>query len=710
MAIKNPKPTEAVPNPLHRFASYTYSWKLWWLSDDDEQRLSECTTVEQAMSLGLGVQQFGTRTNSFVVAQDGGTGMGNRQPGTRQLNYHIQEVQFETTIGPNRVSKSSNMVTGSMTIIEPYGVTLIDTLIAASFDGQKYNNYTEQSFLLELEFRGYDDNGNEIPKNETSVFAKRFPIRILNLKLQIGNQGAEYKLDFVPTAGSALIDTDYANTPENFNITAGTVGEFFDNLSEKYYDYYADKVSRGQINLADQILFDIEEEIKNSSIVNDKQVSLTNANARAGRIDFSKSTFTIPRGTHILDIITKVMAHSDYLINKQLGLEKQKTDADQTSIFSAFKTLCKVEFKGININGDVVSGVADVRRGNQRPKTVKYNIVQYKSWDPKHPAAPLFADSNPYTSKIYNYYYTGQNTDVIEFKLNFDTTYFTSVLNYTEAVAAENSTENTELDRLRTVQPVVSLNPAIFAEISPQIGLVPNTTPLRYKLIVGDQNLTTGMNTSGRPAAQVANDVINSIYTAQTGDMIGVTMTIVGDPTLIKQDEWLYVPDVDDSEYDEFTQFDFADRYGHIRMDNGDVIARVNINSPIDMDLDITNEGVAFPQPRYTQSLFSGQYKILRITNRFANGKFEQVLNLVRYMNSDLTTAFSDTAASQRTDPVKLGIDADKQLVPTNTTTTNDNTPDQPFRSSGIPPVDNYREPTFSTAPQLNSGPVIKSR
>jgi hypothetical protein len=316
------------------------------------------------------------------------------------------------------------------------------------------------------------------------------------------------------------------------------------------------------------------------------------------------------------------------------------------------------------------------RKRNTRPKFTTYKIHQYSTWTGNHPNLPLFSDSVSFTSKEYNYFYTGQNTDVIDFKINFDTTYYNGILAFTSAIGAYAVSNSTDQIRLQAgaddfIKPGLRLNPAIFVANFPALGAIPNVTPLRYKMLVGDQNVTTGINVA-RPEAQVAADVIKSLYTSMTGDMVSLNMTIVGDPTLIKQDDWLYVPSPTSStNYNdwEISQAEFASRFGHIRTDTGEVVVRVRINSPIDADLDITNRGLAYPEPAYSPSLFSGQYKIVRINNKFSGGKFEQVLDLVRYINSDYVTAINAARESVRSrDAVNTGQRNDQSSVPTNDT------------------------------------------
>jgi hypothetical protein len=295
-------------------------------------------------------------------------------------------------------------------------------------------------------------------------------------------------------------------------------------------------------------------------------------------------------------------------------------------------------------------------------------------WSVRRPEVPtLYTDTIPYTSKYYNYLYTGLNTDIIDLKINFDSTYYTAIMAFTAAKAAEDSTEDTEYEQLQTTgRNVVSLNPAIISKIHPQLASIPTITPVKYRFIVGDRSVTSGMNVIDRPAAQSAADVLKSIYTAQNQEMLALQLTIVGDPTLIKQDDWLYIPDPESAS--DFNNWSisasaYARRNGHYPMDRGEVIVKVNINSPVDMDIDLENQGLAYPQPQYSPSLFSGQYKILTVNNRFANGKFEQVLSLVRIMNDEAPNFYNQATntGNRRTDgPVEVGYNNDQDLVPTN--------------------------------------------
>jgi hypothetical protein len=657
VVAKRPIKTETVPNPLNNFASYTYALSLWWLDTADYNKLMSQEDVDAALAWEPG-------SKSYVVAEDSGLYPDRRLPNTPGLNYNIQDVRLNSVVAPNKTSRSSNVLDGSMTIVEQYGVTFIDQLVAASFTGTRFNNYTQQPFMLQIDFKGYDDNGNPIPADQLSTFRKRFPIKILAVKVAVTNHGAEYKIDFCSAGGSAHYPGTHSSTPKNFTVTAGTVKEFFQQLSWQYYSYYVNEVFLGNAEYVESIKFDIDPAIANSSIVNQKGIPINRANSKANAIDFSKSNFTIPHHTPILDIITKVLSHSDYLQKKLKTADN--ADVSDYSIFNAFKTTAKVVYQGLDKDGNVVNeGVVD-GINNRLPMQTTYQIHQYPTWDSNHKNLPKFSDSRDYTVKEYNYFYSGKNIDVIDFKLNFDTTYYTAIQSYTAAIAATESSATTKEDEdaeSPSKPHLRQINPAILT------GSIPNITPLVYKPIVKDKEASSGLNLSSSPESQVAADVMKAIYTSLNGDMLMIDMTIIGDPTLLKQDDWLYVPSPTNSQiynaWDKMSQYEYVSKFGSIRMDTGQIVVSVTINTPIDNDSEWVNQGLMTPLPAYSQSLFSGQYKILQIANRFVNGKFEQVLQLARYINSDIAS-LAASSDKQRSDSVSTNQANQGTMVPSN--------------------------------------------
>lgn len=662
------------PNPMHGFATWTYNFSLWWLDVKDYNELVSNRTPG-AIEKPLG--------NSYVIAEQAGMFPNQRLPSTYGLNYNIQDVEFTTVVGLNAHSKSSNLVEGKLTIVEPYGVSLIDALISASYNpaSQTYENYTDRPFMLQLDFSAEDEGGLYV-NSKLKVYKKRFPIRIVSVKVEMTQKGTVYTIGFA-ASGHEAYDKHVVTTPIIFNVTAGTVGEFFTELKNQWHKYYDELFVKKQIKYCDEVVFDIHPEIRDSKITSDKNTPISEANTNIStKLDTSKKTFTIPQNTSIIDILNKVMAQSDWL-QKQLGYAKinNPTKQDQTRVLSAFKTTALLKYQGRQgSKGQPEQGVFDTGN-NRRPKQITFAINPYASWNNSHPGSgSAFADPSLNVSKKYDYVYTGKNIDILELKINFDTAYFVPVLGDTNSIASMLATASSGADRLATNSPDYQFGQGFFLQMYPQIlGAIKNPTPLMTRFIPNNQNITIGLKGAGSAAAQKTGDVIESLYSRLSGDMMTPELRIVGDPTLIKQDDWLYTPSANENSYENNDYgrqdgYQFALKYGHIRMDRGDVICQLTINSPLDIDTDITNQGGVFPPPGSVPSTFNGYYRLITIRNTFQNGKFEQHLRMTRYPNSVMTDFLAKNtgnAAATSTDPVKTNQDNQNKTGNTNTLNSN---------------------------------------
>ena len=663
---------DPVTNPLHKYASWTYNFSLWWLDIADYNNLVDQKSASASTTL---------LPNSYVLAEQGGIYTDRRLPATYGLNYNIQDVEFTTIIGLNAQSKSTNLTEGKITIIEPYGVSLLDTLISASWDpaSQTYQNYNDRPYMLELDFVGWTDEG-KVPDKTIQIFKKRFPIRFTSFKLEITTKGSVYNIGFT-AAGHEAYDKHTITTPKIFSITAGTVDEFFNDLSKQWTAHLVNQVMRGQAEWADEIVFEFPDDIiGKSKITSDKQTSISDANTNmATKLDTSKKTFTIPAGTSIIDIISKALAQSEYL-QGQLNLLNTPTKQDQTQVLSAFKTSARVKYQGMNKSGVRAPGVFDVL-ANRRPKQATFVITPYASWNNNHPRnTTQLADPSVNVSKVYNYTYTGKNIDILDLKVNFDSTYFIPVLGYLNKKASVDATASTARETLASAAPDILFGQGFFLKNYPQLfGQTKNPTPLMTRIITNDRNITMGMKNSKTPEAQTTADVVGSLFTRLSGDMMTPEIRIVGDPTLIKQDDWLYVSNSKD-DYNSpttATQAEYVQKTGHVKMDAGDVVCSLKINSPIDIDTDITNQGGIFPPPGTSPSTFDGYYRILIVRNIFTNGKFEQVLRMTRYANGKIIDEYNaDKQATE--DAVNNSQNNQDKSAGTNTVSLNSGNREEP--------------------------------
>lgn len=648
--LKSLTPTAIIPNPMHRYASWSYSTSLWWLDLDDFKQLGEITDIGQGTNFPL--------ARSYVIAEDSGLYPYRRLPTVKGLNYNIQNIEFDSTIAPTSQTKSASTLTGSMTVVEPYGVTLIDSLVQMSINTN--SNYTDRPYMIQIDFTGYDDAGNPLPSSQTNIYRKRFPIRITGFKVEVTSKGTEYRIEFAGANGAASPGgagaPEYSSVPKNITVLAGTVEEFFSKTNKNSFtaqinEFWRKEAEAKKVQYADTIAFEIDPGIARTRIVAPKQASIQQANPTGNQIDLSSAAFSIPAGTQIQQVIEQVLTQSDYIIG-QIGLDKQNdhpsdVQANLTDPLRTYKTTARMSYVGRDASGNEVPGAFDNVR-NSYPKKFTYIINQYVTFSNKHPAGPTLADPRPYTVKEYNYLYTGKNVDIVDLKINFDNTFFNAVNVYTNQVAATNATASTAIESILSKAATMVLSPQLLGSIGiiPNLGKTPNLTPQRYKNVVNDQRETLGMNIIGNPAAQTAANMMKSMYTSLGSDMVVVDLTIVGDPTLLKQDDCLYVPSpISSSIFNgALSQFDLSGKYGQIAMDKGEVFVGLTINTPVDIDTEAQNQGLMTPPIGSTPSMFSGTYRIIKIRSRFSGGKFEQVLQMNRQANDSVVR--SGTVAS----------------------------------------------------------------
>ncbi|HET8688728.1 MAG TPA: hypothetical protein VFM18_19095 [Methanosarcina sp.] len=637
--LKNPVYTDIITNPMHQYASWSYALSLWWMDIDDFNTLMNMPDVNEALSYDLVSQA----TNSYVIAEDSGLFPDRRHPLINGLIYNLQNLEITTFIAPTPSAGCTNQAHGKFTIVEPYGVTLINVLAEAAYDkvaGVYNSNYIDRPFILQVDFVGYDDAGNEVPRDQTALYRKRFPITISEIKLDVGMKGAEYHCSFLPRTHELYWDKEASTTPKTFNIVANTIEEFFNGPQglAKQLNEYQQYLVGGKNDWGDRYSFDIDKAIGNSSIVNPNETTYVNSNPNTDGFDASKKIWSIPRGTAIQDIITKIMSHSSYLID-QLGLEGKKTVVDdQTAIIKMFKVLSLISHEGISLGGDVYKGVYDHRR-NKYARSYNLKIVQVPTWLGCHPALSQFSDPRRYCTKAYSYLYTGENIDIINWQLNFDPTYFVPVLAYPFQRAAATPNASVKVDAQAQNVPQVNVTPSLISQLYPSLGKVKVATPLVTKAVVDNQNVTTGFGIGSRPASVVVADAINSTLYDHQSSMMNLTVEIIGDPTMLKQDEWVYTPSPNKSvnyyNWDVQSQSDFVLKYGHLRLDMGEIIVSFVVNTPVDIDTDYVNEGLMAPDLKSIPALFNGYYNITSIDSKFINGKFTQTLSMNRYQNID---------------------------------------------------------------------------
>lgn len=674
--FKTPTP---VANPLHSYATYTYGITLYILTKQDyiNLQLSDAGQLE------------GWKP-SYALISSGGTHKVDRAA-MFQDDFYFDNLRMTTVVGLNNRTRGTNAIDIGFTVIEPYGLTLLDRLIdAATSEEVQCDNYQDQPYLLEINFFGSRGLGDlETP---IAGLTKRIPIKIIELKIKTGVKGSEYAIRAIPYNHSALTET-INRTPVNFEVVAGTVEDFFKNElsndmaaqienkkvakerieaadralspNDPYIDldtiasarkikaeseqvlkaayqadsypgainaWYKNNVDTKKIKVADAIEFVFDKEIAESRIVlpsktdynrtemtSEKKLSSAvqgNDQAISGAtpqssLNKNKQTFNINAGTSIVDVVNMILRNSEYIRNQVVDpLVDSSVVFPEGKIINFYKIVPQIFLKEFDTSRNVYG------------KLVRYYVKKFSYYNTKHPNLPYAKPEN--AIKEYNYIYTGKNIDILDFNIDFDTAFYTTVVvdrkNAEKTNAATGADDPKEND----------INKRPYGGDRKSIA--------RNKHVPISNDMSVAATGSNTTETTLAASVVKSIYSESRGDMLNLKLKILGDPHFIKQDD-LYVNPGQSNYPDNRVMLND----GTISMDNAEIFCKVTFRTPVDMD---QSTGLIRTNGSYVESKFSGLYKILTIDNEFSRGQFIQTLDCVRIFDSNSKTNTDQRSAA----------------------------------------------------------------
>ena len=230
------------PNELEKFASYNYIIGLHCLTNDEinnpdfTYRIFE-PPITIFKSGGSGYKKIRT-----LYEIRGAT------------EFYVDDLMVESIIVPNQKTKQSNATLVSFNVTEPHSMGMfLQTLQMASLSAG-HKNYLEAPFLLTIEFKGYDSNGNAISSRNSR---RLIPINLTNCTFNVTEGGSEYTVEAVPWAEKAMSD-QVQSVKTDISITGETVQELLQGpggLASVLNDRLLRTQDAGQISKADQYVF-----------------------------------------------------------------------------------------------------------------------------------------------------------------------------------------------------------------------------------------------------------------------------------------------------------------------------------------------------------------------------------------------------------------------------------------------------------------------
>lgn len=582
------------PNPLDKYVNYTYGLTLFALSPQNYN------------SGGSGGQ--------VLVASGGRRGQGLSRHSEFHDDFYFDGMKMTTLIGMNARSRSSNVIDIKFTIIEPYGISLLNRLLKVASDVGA-ENWNEMPFMMQVDFFANNEDGSLV--NPVPGQTKKIPMKLIECKIKISTKGSEYQFSAVPYHHAAFLE-NAGSTPAFLEVTAKTVKDFFSSDKDSKGSY-TNALNSYQKTLAeenkfqeypDEYEFVIEGEIADALLVNPKRNNVRSAptannnfklattadGIRAHKdpnspailgMDFQVTP--INAGTSIIDVINQVIRNSTYIAN-QVG------SGGGTGEINWYKILPKVEIKSYD----------KIRKTYQ--KKYIYYIAKSKLFNTKYPDAPMsFPDR---WSKEYNYIFTGQNQQILDFAIDFNTMF------YTVMTANRDKLKKHEVNSDSTAKE----EDKGYDNSSKEKTIDPN----QVKTVAGQTDVSTLAEGNNDVKNISANDLYKSIMSNSRGDMINVKLKISGDPEFVKQDDVVGEPTLSPT----------AGEIGinnSLTTDGGEVHAYLNFRSPSDVD----QSSALYNFEKYPDSVFNGIYRVITIENSFEKGQFIQNIDLVRLFGQD---------------------------------------------------------------------------
>ena len=313
---------------------------------------------------------------------------------------------------------------------------------------------------------------------------------------------------------------------------------------------------------------------------------------------------------------------STSLNNKMQNLFQKQADLRRTAqpkvneIWQQYSSSLQYPLKWFKIAPEVQIGNYDLKR-NTYQKNITFYVSPYLVFGSYSDNAPKISPVD-HVVKSYDYIFTGNNTEILKFDLEFSSAFqvYKQINSETKGLGTGGKVPNAPIvsaDGLSLIPAQNAMNQGQF------IAMVPDNP---------DNPASTGQMTPERCAA---GDLASTVYSPS--DLLSLEITIMGDPDYIHQDSIFLRPTATMSAY----ELASSGSPQGIRFDNGEVYFQMNFKVPQDYNLDsgraetVTNSSTSTVQRK---NIFQGYYRVLTVTNKFSGGTFTQDIKAVKWYPS----------------------------------------------------------------------------
>ena len=598
-------------NSLSGMSTYTYQLSIYLMTPEQFTAMSKLE-IKSVAGLSLLMQSGGQIANGQLDLN------GATRNKHFDLDYFIEDLEMESLM-PKSVRGATNQTRLNFKIIEPYGFTFIERLKAAVKDLFGTTDFVKQHYLMTIKFKGYDEEGNEVTSKSatdsvtidnnrsdaSSINEKFIPFKFANIVTRAGTGAVEYVCEALPVNHFEALSQKRATVPFNVEIKGQTLDNLFngksdlgdtpsskrvissglvDALNKQQKEY----VAKGAIAVADEYKITFaggniaQQKVMPPGDVTKSRTASVDPNlpshllTNVGQVEKETFTVSVSAGQQLQQSIDGILKTSQYITGQQKvfydSVKRAWLKKDGGKVLAWYKITTKVEPK-----------VYDKIRKDYA-YLIEFVVTPQQVTDVKSTVFPK--DRFRGVHKKFNYWFTGENTEVIDYEVEFNALFYTSL----SSKFANEATEQAQLEQQENLAP---------GAVGPS-----------------DQSGQNGAGQSADEAARAASVLYSPV------DFAKMEMEVLGDPDFIQQGDIFYRAG---------NNFGAFLEDGSINYDSQEVFCEVNYNTIEDY-----NEETGEATPRDIQLKSVDQYvrtgtkgliyQIIAVKNKFIKGQFTQTL------------------------------------------------------------------------------------
>jgi len=393
-------------NILNKYPNYMYSWKIHVVHPAEADRFEENIQKQRAVTIA-----------------DQGV----------ETEINIESIEQRMVLAFQKTDRNSIANEFQIRMSEPGGMTMFNRILFAS-KRLGIENHLKATYLLELNFVGYEDDGRAVSNIIGPYF---YSCTLTNLDVQHRDGATGYVASFIETSQDAYSKVSL-HLKQDINFEASTFGEFLKTFQEKIQEQENNRLSFSMNQAYPTVyILELEDEVS--------EWGSWEFGAVEGKDDFTrgisvsgngKLKFSFPAGTSIVAGVATALYQTKNFQKLPIfegGFAKENPEEGEARP----EKLAQLT-SWMKLDTSVTFDRYDFLMKHYQ-KFITYRVGQYITPEVAHDPAShleLYQDDllqkkrlqnivkNGLIRKKFDYLFTGLNTEVLDLDINLSNTYY----------------------------------------------------------------------------------------------------------------------------------------------------------------------------------------------------------------------------------------------------------------------------------------------